>query len=338
MFQWLSLVSKEPSIEVVTCEGLRDLDSETQRRLTAAVAHLQAAQAYNLEDGLGNLLLGRSYCLMGEPDRAVEPYLAYTRLRPTNVVGRLQLAFAYLRACDEIFEQGRSNTNVEGGVFTCPEDWRSAAVAEWRRTGWTAKEFESLGGRAFDERRYELALSMYRAALMMEGQLPPHLTFLSSITAIVSGRLSLDNTSSGALLIHQLDGSLRMAAKTLQWMPSGELLMAYPYKEPALGVMWANGTAVAVVRVSRQGAYRIRVRALNTPPAPVELQIEQDMEPLERFALSRGDMTWEEVEFLTTLDRGFHVIGIRFLNDLYSNISGDDRNAVLDWIELEAVS
>lgn len=48
--------------------------------------------------------------------------------------------------------------------------------------------------------------------------------------------------------------------------------------------------------------------------------------------MNDGNNNWGNYSISTYLDKGWHLIGIRFLND--ANIEGVDRNLYFDWVKI----
>jgi hypothetical protein len=60
-----------------------------------------------------------------------------------------------------------------------------------------------------------------------------------------------------------------------------------------------------------------------------------DLLPVYPFEMARGDMSWQEFQTEVVLSAGFHVVGLRYLNNAI--INGNDRDAAIDWLELEKI-
>jgi hypothetical protein len=96
--------------------------------------------------------------------------------------------------------------------------------------------------------------------------------------------------------------------------------------------MWWSGDAVAIIQIPVSGNYAITIRAQNTIPPPIQMELTINLKPVYSFEMQRGDMSWQENETEVYLSAGFHVVGLRFLDS--GVVSGMDQNAVIDWIEL----
>jgi hypothetical protein len=78
----------------------------------------------------------------------------------------------------------------------------------------------------------------------------------------------------------------------------------------------------------------VTLRAQNSSPGPIALQLEQNGAPLARFAFSREDESWQEYQHSLELRAGIHVLGIRFFDT--AEATPIDRDAVIDWLRIEA--
>jgi hypothetical protein len=99
-------------------------------------------------------------------------------------------------------------------------------------------------------------------------------------------------------------------------------------------MLW-SGDAVAIVKTPISGNYSVTIRAQNTFPPPVQMYLTVDLEPNFPFEMNLGDNSWREFKTEVALSAGFHVIGLRYLNN--GVVNGKDRDAVLDWIEFEKI-
>ncbi|MFT4623737.1 MAG: hypothetical protein ACI8PZ_002393 [Myxococcota bacterium] len=100
--------------------------------------------------------------------------------------------------------------------------------------------------------------------------------------------------------------------------------------------LWSNGDLTAWVDVAHSGAYTLSVRAYGQQagPDPVRMAVLVDgAEVAVVDVLSEVDAP-ETVAVDVDVTVGLHSIGARFLNDYY-NPPSEDRNLVIDWVELE---
>jgi hypothetical protein len=92
-----NVVEKEAFNELglVTCSDSSLQSRESRSQVNQAVFDLKLAIKNNSLAPQSYLLLGRAYCLLDEPENAVESYQKYTTLRPDNPLGHWELALAY---------------------------------------------------------------------------------------------------------------------------------------------------------------------------------------------------------------------------------------------------
>ena len=134
-----------------TCEAAELPDESTRILAGRAIRELKDSLEYYPQSPYTHLLLGRAYCILGEPRQAIQPYLTYTLLRPENPMGHLELGFAY--------EALRKKPSTEGV--------RPRPIHEWKAAGMTAKDFSRIGDQMVDTHQYEEALSWYERAEQM---------------------------------------------------------------------------------------------------------------------------------------------------------------------------
>jgi len=115
--------------------SVQPLPESSRPWVDQAIQQLQTALAYTPRLAQASLLLGRAFCLLGEPKEAVNAYQKYLNLRPENPLGRLELGFAY-----ELVDQLPS------------------AIKEWKKSGAGVQDF------------INIALSMSKDNQFQEGQ------------------------------------------------------------------------------------------------------------------------------------------------------------------------
>lgn len=213
--------------------------------------------------------------------------------------------------------------------------WQAASVDD--------QQFMARGDVELQQQRYAAAQTWYQRATAFAPQQPPAVMFRRAVTSIiVNDKLPADIDSAALNLSQVKQEAVQIQATTLQWLfadPTmsvqfGDRLSRYPAADPNVGVLWWGNAAATLINVPEAGSYRMSLRAQHTPPAPIEIQLEHDMQPIAKFSLARGDNSWQEIGADISLKAGLHVVGVRFLND--GAVGGIDRNAVLDWIRLEA--
>ncbi|MFQ5615682.1 MAG: tetratricopeptide repeat protein [Anaerolineales bacterium] len=156
---------RETDAVTFACASPPLTDEDLRDSLKKARGHLGKALEYNPELSHAYLLLGRANCLLGAASEAVRAYRAYTRLRPDNPLGHLELGFAWEGVC---LAQNRNAITTLGEI----ESWQRCSskflneviLTAWDEAGLTAKDFFKVGDQAFQDKRYEEALWWYGRA------------------------------------------------------------------------------------------------------------------------------------------------------------------------------
>lgn len=217
-------------------------------------------------------------------------------------------------------------------------------AARWntalRGTGSDVNQFIEQGDLALEAGAYDRAALWYKRALVIEPP-SPSLQFRSAVASIAAQVPIPARVDLYMLEVQTLTDHLQIEAESLRWLTQrpyfgvafGDPLRTVPSADPATGTLWWNGAAATIINVLQDGDYSIVLRAQNTPPAPVELQIEHNYVLVATCTLEKENMMWDECVTRIHLQSGMHVIGVRFKND--GGQGGIDRNAVLDWISIQ---
>ncbi len=101
--------------------------------------------------------------------------------------------------------------------------------------------------------------------------------------------------------------------------------------------LFSNGEVTSVETIPATGSYNIRVRAAQQAAGPEDAQMSVAIngQPVETFTVSATANAPEIYETSTTLEEGGQQISVAFLNDYYDADAGDDRNLLVDWVEIE---
>jgi tetratricopeptide (TPR) repeat protein len=126
------------------------------------------ALALNPRLSQASLMLGRTYCLLRLPEKAVSAYQNYIELRPDNPLGHLELGFAHEALCR--YDDPDPPEDRDAGVVPnpCQDPQLTAKMRDaWVQAGVTAKDFYDRG-RALetDERLADSLVWYQRAALL----------------------------------------------------------------------------------------------------------------------------------------------------------------------------
>lgn len=306
-------------------------------QLSQAIASLHTSLLYNSDDSQTFLLLGRAQLLAGQAAAAVEAYRTYTRLRPGNPLGHLELGLADAAQCDR--------ENVSSAVG-CPD-----AVAEWKAAGVDAAQLVAAGDAALHQARWAEAAGWYERAGWFAGSASPGIqAFNFQYRQAVAAALAQAPQASELLAevrardatfeLFALQDSLRVEGAALRWLTRAGDGKDADYGTPlsnggsgAIGFMWWNGQATALLSVAQAGDYSLRASLQHSDPAPVEMAIGIDGRQLMPITLARGDNSWETVTLPVHLTKGFHSIDLWYLNDALAN--GKDRNAAVQWVMVQ---
>jgi hypothetical protein len=317
------------------------LDGELRTLVNKARGHLERSIHYQPSYAHTHLLLGRANCMLENPKNAVESYAAYSEFRPDNPLGHIELALALGTLCADEAGSGVNPTGNNMGQVLCPDPAaRTEIRSHWNAARIPHQRLVDLGSQSFSNHQYDQAVRWYLHAWLLKKYQSDMIPFHWEIAYYLSGGAPLEG--SGFLVnLSPISVAPRIEGEDLQWMVAkpdwdvayGDPLGASTAGDHTVGVMWWRGSAVALFRVPESGAYNITIRAQNSPPAPVQIQLELDFEALEQFEWTQGDMSFQDYHAETTLTTGAHVIGLRFMND--GSVNGVDRNAFIDWIDIQ---
>ncbi len=145
------------------------INPEQAGQLERVVSDLEKAVKLDASLAQAHLLLGRAGCLVGDYQAAVASFQEYTRLRPQNPLGHLELAFAYAAAHDPTESPYALLAQAPGSLAAWKLPERMAlAVAEWQAGGSGAAVFRAQGDRAVQADEDAAALAWYEYALWVQ--------------------------------------------------------------------------------------------------------------------------------------------------------------------------
>lgn len=78
----------------------------------------------------------------------------------------------------------------------------------------------------------------------------------------------------------------------------------------------------------------IDVHAKHDAPAPVILEIWSDNRSIGRLVFDKGDNSWETLSLVVPIEPGFHNFYVRYVNDLFDQEQGLDRNAYIEFVRI----
>jgi tetratricopeptide (TPR) repeat protein len=122
--------------------------------LQAALIFLNRSARIDPGNSRTHLLLGRSYCALGDEETALNSYISYTNLRPKNPLAHLETGFVYLALASE------------------KPEFAELAVQAWQRSGVTAEEMDRQGKALLKAGQWTEASAWNSAAILTANALP----------------------------------------------------------------------------------------------------------------------------------------------------------------------
>ena len=295
---------------------LPPVENETEgARLQKAIDYLETSRKYNPHMAQTYRLLGRAYCLLGEPELAVDAYKYFIHLRPKNPLGCIELGFVDLSEYEKLIRESQINIICDFSYLN-----QSIIIEE--------------ANQAFLSQQYGKAAHWYQLASLVRG-IPEPIKFRWSVAEIMLEHDLTHTPDPQVLSVADLEDYVKIKGSTLQWMLDsklGEPIGNSASGDPSIGYLSFTGEAITAINVHQTSVYHFTIKAQNSLPPPIQLQLEINFLPIKNFELLRGDGSWEELSTDITLDAGLYTLGIKYLNDAV--INGIDRNAVIEWIIL----
>jgi hypothetical protein len=281
--------------------------------------------------------LGRVNCVLGKYENAQDWYDAFSDLRPNNPIGQLERRSASLALEISKLPLKKDITclidDTAGGTNN-----RALTVLldKIQNTRFESSVLERIAYKFFFQKEYQAASCVYQLIDTLNLKTAPNSQFMWYLASELS-RPSSPDDSSEIPLVYLLQDTMLIEARNLRWVNPlnvlGQSLAQTQSPNSVSGVMWWTGSAVALINVVNPGMFQVTTRAQNSSPAPIELQLEYNFEPVENFLLNKGDLSWDEFYKELYLKEGLNLIGIRYLND--GKVNELDRNAYIQWIKLE---
>jgi hypothetical protein len=321
--------SGDVSSEAIPCTLEPVTDPAARTLLEKAVELLDRSARYDPGLSQAYLLQGRAECLLGEYDKAVEALRQYTDLRPKNPLGHLEAGFALASECEYTI-QGSPAKGLCGVA-----NLRSSMLDEWREAGIEPENFIAAGSQKFTAHQYQEAAQWFQIASMVE-VIQDRELFLWSVAEIMLRHDLTGIPLPQVLPINELNDDLEIKGSAFRWMLDnllGQSIGNPSEGDPNIGYLSFSGEAIAAIDIHQTSTYHVFLKAQNTAPPPIQLQLEIDFRPVVTIELSRGDGSWEELGTELTLSNGLHILGINFMNDAI--IEGKDRNAVIEWVKIQ---
>lgn len=318
----------------MACNISLEKDERTHTQAGEALRLLEKSARFEPNQSQTHLLMARAHCLRDDYEKAVAAYQNYIALRPNNPLGHVELAFAYEASCRR--QQLAAAATAPRGNALCSDGALQAQILDqWRKGGIVSGQFLLAGDRTFSKEDFATALHWYQRGATLGGKPPFAALFQWSVAAVLNGQ-PLPSEAAGKIDVHPLASATQIEGEDLYWLhrdPNwkvdyGNRLSDHPSRDPAVGVLWWAAPAVTFVDVPARGVYHIKIRVKDMPGGALKLRVERNLTPIDQFTLAPGEGAWHELETVTLLPAGVHLIGLRFLED-----NGD---AAIDWVRLEA--
>lgn len=164
------------------CEEVPDVVENQRQKLQQAVIKFNNALKYDPNMDQAALQLGRAFCYLGEPEKAVTSYLLYTELRPQNPIGFIEVGYAYESICQKHINQ-QSNGEISPQLL-CPDaGLRSQIKAAWNAAGLKADDFVKTGWSYIDNGRLDEGLIYARRALLIDEEFSEAFYMIGTVMA-----------------------------------------------------------------------------------------------------------------------------------------------------------
>jgi hypothetical protein len=326
----------EVSVSAFTyCDPLTAVKPEARGTIQKALDFLQKSLNHSPHLSHTYLLLGRAYCLLGEPEKSILYFHEFTNQRADNPIGNLELGFAYLAACQKKASDDLLMKENLTSVVDCFEQDIDQLIAQHlKKAGINRKDFLHLADQALFTRDFKAAARWYAVGIDREQRNHPSYLFKYNLASAMIGA-ALPFPLERAVEVYPLGERLIIEAVDFYWMREdpawnvyfGDRLIDHPSLDRSVGVLWWSGSAIAVVDSAEDGIYRITLRVKDSYPGPIQLQLEHNFNSVEQFRLEEMNNSWKEISTTLQVQTGRQIIGIRFLED-----NGD---AVVDWAAFE---
>ena len=283
-----------------------------------------------------HLALGRTLCLLGEPKKSLKELEIYIMKNPTNPLGHIESAMAY-------YELMQNDCAGQDSSAICNlNDYRQRIIYEWAKANIDINNFRTQAELEFEKQQFLEASQqyMYYASTNNLTSSEKYRLIISNIISKQTIPLYVDPSIAPIQTIQ--NGFLHIDAEDLQWVKEapnkkpyyGQSLKNYPGSDFTSSVIYWNGPVASVIYVPDGGKFNLSIRVQNSRPAPIKMDLEVNFLTVYNIKTIRDDMSWENFSVRVILEKGYHIVGVRFLNNYENNI---DRDAVLKWIQLEQI-
>lgn len=303
-----------PAMQSGSLEG-NDLDQ--------AIQWLNEAKSLAPNNVHSSFLLGQAYCLKEDYERAVDALDEFLILRPENLLARAEIGFAFSALARSAADPQVAQT------------YQSVSLQYLGQADFSANSFINLGDTAFKQERYQDALVWYEVGKSLSPLQDPLLFRYALLHLVFEGSTpTMDRIKEGVML--ELAGELTVDPSSFFELSTGSSFQTGTDNGKTLVTLASNGqNAGILLNVLEANRFCFSILALDKPPQPTQIGVGLDFKKFATFELNDGDGEWEQFDFDVYLDRGFHVLGVKLMNDLY--IAGEiDRNAYIGPVKIEA--
>lgn len=287
--------------------------------VASAIAYFERAASLGGPDATLNRHLARAYTLGGDYQAAAKRLEQAQQLLPDSQLVAIELADAYARAGE-----------------------LDATAAVLQRLGLNLQSLLAYGDAALVAGNPAAALSLYQQATSFAASPDSApILFRRAVAAAMAGDSSASTEFDQAQLalpsLTLFPAGARIQGRDLHWLqaqanavPVGSQLGA-TYSSPE-GYFWWSGEAVAFLEVATAGQYTVRAEVRHESPAPVQMALGVGGHTPVAVSLERGDGSTEVISTRALLGPGIHVVRVWFFNN--GTVAGDDRDAVVTWVEV----
>ena len=165
-------------------------DSDTIQLASSVSSLLEKSLSYNPNSSHTHLLLGRSYCLQQNFEKAIEHYSTYTLERPESPLGFLELGFALEAECRSLANRVEDPTEPSFiDSLPCSEPTIQAAMNEsWIHSGVAYQNFLDAGNEMKQEGKFLDAMEWYARGRILGANIESELWYTQHLFLKDRGR------------------------------------------------------------------------------------------------------------------------------------------------------
>ncbi len=267
-------------------------------------------------------LMGQSLCLNREFDQAIDYLEKYIEQCPKNPLGWMEKGFAYFSMAE----------SLDGDQDEMKASYLNAAILSLEEAGITGGLLKNHADIAFEEGDYRIAWVYYRLSNAMNLLSDADCFKIAMLDLVMQGETEQWDYFEDELIL-TLEDSLTIQPSSFFRLEDGELVYVSDMQGEMAGMYYRNkDPGGSMIWVEESGNYYVSINALDHPPAPTNIQVSLDFDPLVLLELKNGDDDWIMYEARISLVRGYHLLHVRLTND--GKVNGVDRNAYMGLFQL----